>query len=394
MSIRQAKLRVMIHVQHLLGIGHLQRSALLAASLAKMGCDTHLLSGGRGVPHLPIGAATLHPLPPVYSADATFTQLLDQHGKAIDDHWRERRRRQTLALFERLEPDVLITETFPFGRRMLRFEYLPLIEVALRRRLRPLIVASVRDILQPKSTDERNREVLQWLQYYDRVLVHADPAVSSLQDTFPYTDEIAAGVHYSGYITAAEKISPLMDDNQVAGSDEVIVSAGGGSAGLPLLSQAIKARAQDWGRGSPLWRVLVGHDVDQADFRRLKNRSVANVIVERNRSDFPSLLKRCRVSISLAGYNTVMDILRTTTPSVLVPFAKHGEVEQTLRAQKLQALGRVQCLSTERLSAQTLLAAVERARKNPMPSHPFQLDGARRSAELIIQWHHERTLSH
>ena len=57
--------RVLFYVQHLLGIGHLKRAALICRALAAAGLDTTLVSGGMPVPGLDIGGARLHQLPPL-----------------------------------------------------------------------------------------------------------------------------------------------------------------------------------------------------------------------------------------------------------------------------------------------------------------------------------------
>ena len=54
--------RVFFYVQHLLGIGHLRRAAVLARALAAGGFDVLLVSGGAPVP-LDTGRARRHQLP-------------------------------------------------------------------------------------------------------------------------------------------------------------------------------------------------------------------------------------------------------------------------------------------------------------------------------------------
>ena len=54
--------RVFFYVQHLLGIGHLRRAAVLARALADGGFDVLLVSGG-APEKLDIGRARLHPRP-------------------------------------------------------------------------------------------------------------------------------------------------------------------------------------------------------------------------------------------------------------------------------------------------------------------------------------------
>ncbi len=74
---------------------------------------------------------------------------------------------------------MALTETFPFGRRQFRFELLPLIEwVASQSRIK--LVCSIRDILQHRSEKREAQTVDIIKQYFDAVLVHADPLLFTL----------------------------------------------------------------------------------------------------------------------------------------------------------------------------------------------------------------------
>jgi predicted glycosyltransferase len=93
--------------------------------------------------------------------------------------------------------DVLVVELFPFGRRQLRFELLPLLEAAGE----ALVVCSVRDLLQRRP--EREAEAVALVeQHFDRVLVHGDPRVAPLGATFGAAERIAAKLAYTGYVVA------------------------------------------------------------------------------------------------------------------------------------------------------------------------------------------------
>ncbi|MDJ0980401.1 MAG: glycosyl transferase, partial [Kiloniellales bacterium] len=122
--------RVLFYVQHLLGIGHLKRAALICRALTKAGLETTLVSGGLPVPGLDIGGARLRQLPPLRSADMSFSALLDEAGRPIDEAWQEQRRDLLLATFRELRPEALVVEMYPFGRRQMRFELIPLLETA------------------------------------------------------------------------------------------------------------------------------------------------------------------------------------------------------------------------------------------------------------------------
>ena len=64
------------------------------------------------------------------------------------------------------------------------------------------------------------------------------------------------------------------------------------------------------------------------------------MIVERSRDDFSLRLRNCLVSVSQAGYNTVMETLQAGARGA-VPFAAGSEEEQTIRAQLLAERGLV-----------------------------------------------------
>jgi predicted glycosyltransferase len=113
---------------------------------------------------------------------------------------------------------------------------------------------------------------------------------------------------------------------------------------------------------------------------------VPGIVVERNRQDFPALLARARVSVSQAGYNTVMDVLRSGAPAVMVPFEARAETEQRMRTERLAARGALDLVAEHDLSARTLAAAVDRAAtRSAGRAPPFDMQGAERSAKRILE---------
>lgn len=372
----------MIYVQHLLGIGHIRRIWFLACALAEQGIDVDLVTGGMPIDGLIQPGVRIHQLPPVRSLDGSFQQLVDEQSEPVDEAWKENRRIRLLELFGKIKPRLLITETFPFGRRMMRFELLPLLQAAKQTVKPPLIVSSIRDILQPKTKSGRNEEVLNWIQtYYDHILVHGDQNIATLDLTFPFAEQILDKLVYTGYVTNPSNDQP----ESWEGVDEVIVSGGGGAASLDLLETAIAARPLSQLKNHR-WRILVGSNLDQGRFEQLKQAADKGIVVERNRADFPALLSRCVVSVSQAGYNTVMDILKQRTASVLVPFAESGEQEQGLRARQLQKHDRIINLDETALNAASLAQAIDQAHGLKVKDFEINMDGSSNSTKQIIDW--------
>ena len=67
----------------------------------------------------------------------------------------------------------------------MRFELLPLLEAARSSPDCLQVVASIRDILQPRSKPGRNQETCELIEkFYDHVLVHGDEEIARLADSF------------------------------------------------------------------------------------------------------------------------------------------------------------------------------------------------------------------
>ena len=368
-------MKVFFYVQHLVGVGHLKRAATLARSMRESGFDVTLASGGPSIAGVPVDVQ----LPAAQAADSTFSGLIDEAGQPVDEAWKRRRAGALIDAWRASRADALVIELFPFGRRQMRFELLPLLEDAHRVAKRPLIVCSVRDIIQAKP--EREPQVLELVRrHFDRVMVHGDPHVVPFERSFAPASRLGDRLHYTGYVV--DNPPPATD----LGRGEVLVSAGGGAVGARLLQTAMRAREATLLRAAP-WRVLTGTHCSDGDFRELTRSAPDGVVVERNRADFPALLANCSLSISQAGYNTVAETLKARARSVLVPFAGGAESEQTLRATLLAERGAASMLAEAALTPENLAAVVNRAARAPQPpADGVDLDGARRSAELLKQW--------
>ncbi|HQS15850.1 glycosyltransferase [Reyranella sp.] len=369
--------RVFFYVQHLLGIGHLRRAATLARALAAGGFDVLLVSGGAPVDGLALGGARLHQLPPVRAADARLKELARLDGSPLDEAFRASRTRQLLDLFEAEQPDILLTEQFPFGRTQLRFELLPLLEAAQDRPSAPWIVSSIRDVLRRTASPARVDEMVQTFEAFDAVLVHADPALVRLDDSFPAWPDIQARALYTGYVS--DQDAPVPDS--AVGKGEVIVSAGGGAVGAPLLQAALAARPLT-ALADRRWRLLVGPNMPDAERAALAASAGPDVIVEPVRADFPALLRNASLSISQAGYNTVVETLCHGDRAVLVPFGTARETEQADRARVLVERGMVAAVAPGELTPESLAAAIARAWAGPSIRSFPPVDGRGASATV------------
>ncbi len=315
-------MQVLILVTHLLGTGHLSRALNLARAFVAHGHTVDVVSGGMPAPHLNTDGITLHQLPAVRSDGTNFSTLLTAHDTAADQAYLTKRQRNIEGIFNTLQPDFLITELYPFGRRVLSSEFLNLLSTAKANTKRCAIFSSIRDILAPPSKPSKATKADQIIaQYYDGVFVHSDPTTTPLDQSWPVSKTLAKKLHYTGYV-APTIAGPHPD---LEGQNEIIVSAGGGSVGKAIFECAIEAASLDTSQN---WRILVGGSNSANEIKRLKKRARSNnLTIESTRPDFRQMLHHAACSVSMCGYNTALDLMQTGTASVFIPFDEGGEVE-------------------------------------------------------------------
>ena len=230
-------------------------------------------------------------------------------------------------------PTRLVTELFPFGRRVLAEEFLAAIETAKDVNPDAAVICSVRDVPEPKPK-RLSETAARLLKHYDAVLVHGDEEFLPLRTTWPLPDDLAPMVHHVGYLLPPE--SPRRHRR-----DDVLVAVGGGVLGREMLDTAAAAAA----RSLRPWHLLVGGADAEAEVARLRdNHSSANLSIEPARPDYRGLLAGAGCSISLCGYNTALDLATCRTPAILIPSEEAGESEQLVRARHLGMYPGLTCL--------------------------------------------------
>ncbi len=372
--------RVLHYSHHSTGLGHLVRSLAIAGAVAERS-DVLFCSGGR----VPAGLAIppgveLVTLPPVGT---------DEHGElcsldpeySLNQAW-DGRRQQLLEHFDRFDPDAVVVELFPFGRRKFAAEFIALLERARQGRRR-VVVSSVRDLLVDAHPDKQQHDdgAAERLDtYFDAVIVHGDPRFARLEETFRPSRSPTVPVFYSGFVAPPSPVAPL--DRRAA---QILVSAGGGLIGGRLLAVAVEAHRSILGPMGATTRVVSGPFLPPDYYAGLveRSRSVEGLTIERFVPDLASAMAESAVSVSQCGYNTSIDLLRSGVPAVVVPYDEDRETEQWARACRLESLGAVRLLPAARLSPETLAASVLDAVASTTRAVRLDLGGAATTAALL-----------
>ncbi|MGD9287601.1 MAG: glycosyltransferase [Desulfobacterales bacterium] len=379
-------MKIIQYCQHVLGIGHFMRSLEISRALSDH--EVFLVSGGPPVDtRLPKHVVEVR-LPDL-QMNQEFKGLFSTGKNSSIDQIKEERKRRLFALFDEIKPDVFLVELYPFGRKAFRFELDPILQaLAEDRRFRCTVVCSVRDILVEKEDrDKHESRAVQTLnQYFDAVLVHADPKLIELGRTFDHFDEIAISLHYTGYIAA--KPSP---DGGAAIRKQlhlgekgflIVASAGGGSVGAPLLDAVIRAFSRLERHNACHLQVFAGPYLDQGAYNLMKSHAGRNVQVSRFTGDFLSYLAAADLSVSMGGYNTTMNILASGVPALVWPFSRNRE--QRLRAERLAAMGVIRVLDDDDLRPGRLAEIMDRwIHRSTRSRIDINLDGAANTAKWI-----------
>lgn len=341
-----------------------------------------MVSGGMPVALGADAQVRVHQLEPLKSADLSFSRVVDRDGEPLNETLETARKEKLLEIFHEVRPEALVTELFPFGRRRFRFELLPLLEAA--QAAKTPVFCSVRDSVQRRST-ERETETISWLRrYYQGVLVHGEESFLPFSDSFNKAAMIADLLTYTGFVDTAPKAQGVQAKTGKKTQPEVLVSAGGGNAGVSLYRAAAQASALSKHPQVP-WRILAGALPDSELVSRLRQMGGEHLTVEANRSDFRDLLMRCQLSVSQAGYNSVVDLFTSGAPALLSPFTgEGGETEQPARAERLHAIGRAEIMPESNLEGHSLAARVDALLDSgPERFTPVDCDGAARSAKAL-----------
>jgi predicted glycosyltransferase/tRNA A-37 threonylcarbamoyl transferase component Bud32 len=379
---RSGRPALLLHCQHAVGLGHLTRSLALAGALSQR-FDVVVLSGGKVPRHVTVPPGVeLVQLPPL--ARDRRGRLVSADGRRTVERASTLRRQLILEAVAARRPAVVVVELFPFGRRAFTGELLMLIEAARSLPDPALVACSLRDILvgrgeKQRAFDERACGIAN--SHLDAILVHADPRFARLEESFRPRSPLRVPVHYTGFVSAAPNAAP----GAFARARRVVVSAGGGSVGLPLLRAAVEAQPELRRTCGLAMRVIAGTFLAEDSWRELRAsaRGREGLGLRRSVPDLSAELRSAAVSVSQCGYNTALEVLRARVPALVVPYAAPGEDEQARRAARLAGLGAVRALPPRDLDAGALVREVRALVGTDPPRLDLDLDGSGTSAEVL-----------
>jgi len=375
-------MRVICHAQHLTGVGHFVIAHNIARGLAERH-DVYLVEGGRRVPR-PARATEPGSIDVPVLVRTPTGALVGDDGSAGDEV--VARRAQVLAEAMRMiEPDVVLVDHYPFSKWELHPEISTMIGAARAVNGGVRIVCSLRDIaprtrFEDMSDTEHAARVVELLgEWFDGLLVHADPAFVELGEHFVGAADVPVAFRYTGFVTEPLPAPPVS-------SRPWAVASGGGADTTEFLVSAIEAfrhAAAAGALGDMRLQVFAGLALDDDDRGVLRGAAADGPVdVHEFSSSFLGWLRGAELSINRAGYNTTAALLRARVRSVVVPGPRLSD--QRPRAQRMADAGvAVMVDSSDEQDVAVLRGAIERALTMPPPVHDFDLEGVATTGHLL-----------
>ena len=373
---------IFFYYHHFGGLGHGMRIYSICKALkdAYPPCRLFVINSGKPQPELHIDKyASVINLPFFKAKCGLFSGLSSKEGS---DSTFKKRKRILEELIRRFTPDAAIFEHYPFGRNALKKEIEYFISLLKIKKIPAY--SCVRDIITQRITPD---ELLRRSALFDAIFVHSDKEMGFIT-AFHQPRALKEKIIFTGRVFPDQpqeflRRSRIRDILGCKDKKLVVVSAGGGMDGFPIIKDIIAAKKEADKKVKSLFLISAGSSIPKNELGQLKKiaRLDKGVILTQFINNFTDYVYAADLSISMGGYNSVNNALFTGTPTIVIP--RRLEEEQSRRARYFSEFLRP-CVSH---SAKGIGKAIAQALTTKMPlhmsySHPFS--GAQVTARAIL----------
>jgi len=267
-------------------------------------------------------------------------------------------------------PDLMIVDKRPAGVDGELSETL----TALRQGNFPTrLVLGIRDILDdPRKTraslkNNHSFEIIR--DYYDEVWIYGSQSIFDTVREYQFPEDVARITHYCGYLKR-----PTLATSRDAGPPHVLVTTGGGGDGSRMIAAYLEGLS-NLPRNVALRSTIVFGPQMSSDKRSAlvdQFGYLTDVQFREFEPDLTALYAAADLVVSMAGYNTVCELLSFGRNAILVPRARPVK-EQLIRARLLAAAGLFEMIEPDELSPETLMTKVIASLKNAS-DRPVRVD--------------------
>lgn len=351
-------MKIALYSHDTMGLGHIRRNLLIARALAEspLAAKVLLIAGihEAGAFRIPKGVDCL--TLPAYSKD--------QNGKYsprslfVETNALVNLRSQVIGTaLTHFNPNLFIVDNVPRGA----LQELSPVLANLKFSDTTRTVLGLRDIIDhPEAVrrqwqEQENEAFIK--RFYEAVWIYGDPDVYDQTSAYSFSPSLRLKTTFTGYLDPMDRLPPGEEDvnpessrwveRDVLQQDFTLCVIGGGQDGLAVASAFAKSQLPEGEYGI----IVTGPFLPEEKKRQLRSQARENprLRVLEFLQEPMGLMQRAKRIIAMGGYNTVTEILSLGKPALIVPRNK-PRLEQTIRAERLRALGVVDVICLEDLN--------------------------------------------
>lgn len=374
-------LRIAIYSQDGFGLGHMQRTCSIAWEIYRLRSEASILTFSDSLlgQFFPISPHHDYIKLPSIAKEGPGNWKATHLQMSFPEILQLRKELITNALLN-YAPDIFLVDHMPHGAMG---ELLPALEAMKHFGLHTQNVLGLRDILDsPEVTINRWQvegayDVIE--RFYARILVFGMQDVYDVAEKYQLPESVTKKVFYCGYVANldSERNAYSIRARYLAGKPAdtrlIAVMAGGGADAYSMMSTLIEALPKVLEDQSCSVVVITGPFMPVeliADLERRAGRLPIQMLEAV--TDSTSYISAADLVIAMAGYNTSVEILRTKTPSILIPRAGPS-AEQRTRARLFSEKHWVDMIDPEELTPEKLAESISTHLRYPNGTKPSTL---------------------
>lgn len=380
--------KILLYSHDTFGLGHLRRSLAIAGQIARDIPQAHqLLITGSMV----AGAFELPPRLDLIKLPALSKRSNGRYKARVlpltlrqTITWREQIILQAVINFQ---PDLVLVDKVAAG---VQGELLPALRHLKAHAPHTRLVLGMRDIEDSPEATRRewvaSRTPELQANLYDAILLYGQPALFNPVTAYGMSAAAADKLIPCGYLRRATHTRPANDVRRELDTGErpfIVVTVGGGGDGYDILKTYLEMLAQA-DRPLQAHSLLVTGPLMPQGKRQALRRLAAELPVSfmEFTADLDSYLAAADLVVSMAGYNSVCELLSLGQRALLIPRG-HTRAEQRMRAGMLAERGLAHLLLPEELTAAHLRQAIDHALHTPFPPQTINLNGLENISRAI-----------
>jgi predicted glycosyltransferase len=373
----------MIYSQDGMGLGHLRRTHNIAQEIIAQASQSEILvlADSPVAPFFaPVRGIRYRKLPTILKERGFRWRTID--GGSSIAHALEKRAASILATLRGFRPDAVLVDHMPLGALG---ELRPMLDEIQRMSRPPKLLLGLRDILDDPETLRRvwsELEAYDYLRLYDKVLIYGCREIFDADDSYGLTPN-AREITYSYYVVHRSGTvghTPPLDEPYV------LVMGGGGADAFPLANAFLDAWPSVKRLGLQAC-ILTGPNMSPPQRARLRARArELHVHMPPRKVDAIPWIRQSAAVVSMAGYNSLCEVLRWGRPTLIVP-RRGPSAEQRMRARRFQQRRIAALLDPDDLSGEALARELNQLLTEdgiPDSANIPPLDGASRAATAIL----------